>query len=160
MEVLYGRDYSEMLAALNLEEVKDEIEEFIKQKQSERTCLYLNLKGKDPDDGMTGIPYNKGYFFLRLIEETVTREKWDTFLKDYFTTNAFKGMTTKKFVGILEEKLGLKSDFYNPWIYTSGLPKNCPTPVSEKLKDVNKVLTEWEKDKNTKDIKAKFQADK
>ena len=116
---------------------------------SRTPVLKLELTGRNPDDGMTTIAYDKGYFFLRLMEETVGREKWDAFLKDYFTSNSFKTMTTEQFIEILQTQLfdayqlDIKPAFYEAWIYTSGLPDNCPVPISHKFENVDKALATW-----------------
>ena len=54
---------------------------------------------------MTAIAYDKGYFFLRLLEETVGRDTFDAFLKTYFTTHAFQVMDTDTFLDYLNEHL-------------------------------------------------------
>ena len=51
--------------------------------------------------------YEKGYFLLRLLEETCGREKWDQFLRDYFDKFAFKTMTTEHFAIYLQDKLSI-----------------------------------------------------
>ena len=35
--------------------------------------LYVDLKGRDPDDGFTQVPYVKGMLFLRRLEEIFGR---------------------------------------------------------------------------------------
>lgn len=148
MESLYGRDYSEMLALLSYEDLKEEVKEISANNPAD-THLKLDLEGRNPDDGMTAIAYDKGYFFLRLLEEEIGREKWDEFLKNYFNQNAFEVMTTEEFVDILNSELlsksntTLDSNFYQAWIYGPGLPDNCPVPVSDKFKNVEKALESW-----------------
>ncbi|MCV9388977.1 M1 family metallopeptidase [Reichenbachiella ulvae] len=148
MEALYGREYSEMLALLSYQDLKEEIKD-ISEVNPADTHLKLDLEGRNPDDGLTAIAYDKGYFFLRLLEESVGREKWDQFLKNYFNQNAFEVMTTKEFVEILNKELlsqtetGLDSNFYDAWIYGPGLPDNCPVPVSNKFENVDQALTNW-----------------
>ena len=139
MEKLYGREHSEMLATLALKDLKETIDEL--GATSPDTHLKLDLKGRDPDDGMNDVAYNKGYFFLRLCEETFGRVQWDIFLKKYFNENAFKPMTTDLFLKHLDtyfkdksKKEGLN---INAWIYSPGLPANCPQPQSEELKKVS-----------------------
>ena len=39
---------------------------------------------------MNSIAYDKGYLFLRTLEESVGREKFDAFLKSYFSFNGEK----------------------------------------------------------------------
>lgn len=71
MEAIYGREYSEMLAKLSLDGLLAEIKEL----EARDTWLKLDLRGRNPDDGMTSIAYDKGYFFLRMLEEKVGRQK-------------------------------------------------------------------------------------
>ncbi len=130
MESMYGRKYSEMLARLSLNGLKEEIEEL----QARDQWLKLDLMGRNPDDGMTAIAYDKGYFFLRKCEEVVGREKWDAFLKSYFDTFAFQSMTTESFIEYVEANLeGADKLNYKEWIYSGGLPKDCPVVVTEEL---------------------------
>jgi aminopeptidase N len=133
MEAVYSRDYSEMLARLSLEGLKEEL----KSLKLRDTWLKLDLAGRNPDDGMTAIAYDKGYFFLRAMEENVGREKWDAFLKDYFTKHAFKSMTTEKFLSYLNENLSHEFNT-KEWVYGPGLPTNCPEVKTEALAQVAK----------------------
>jgi len=142
MEALKGREYSEMLAKLSFQDLEQEIEEIGKDHAD--THLYLELKGKNPDDGVTSIPYDKGYYFLRLIEETVGREKFDSFLKDYFNTNAFKTMTTEKFLAHLnttlltpEQQVTVNID---SWVHGPGIPANHPIAKSDKFTQVETAI--------------------
>src|SRR5690606_1977052 len=104
MEAVYGREYSEMLASLSYEGVVDEVNDFMGSKP-EATKLALQLEGQNPDDGMNSIAYDKGYLFLRLLEETVGRQPFDAFLKDYFNTYQFGVMTTERFDSLLHADL-------------------------------------------------------
>ena len=149
MEKLYGRDYSEMLASLALQDLEKEVNSMIESGQKVDTKLKLKLKGRNPDDGMTSIAYDKGYFFLRNIEEKVGREKFDAFLKKYFEENSFKSMTTEKFVTYLNRNLikngknGIAMNEIKNWIYQPGLPKNMSKPHSNKFNKVDSILTVW-----------------
>jgi leukotriene-A4 hydrolase len=63
MEELRGRDYSEMLAALGRQDL--EADDRRARRRLPDTHLHLDLAGRDPDEGMTDVAYEKGYFFLR-----------------------------------------------------------------------------------------------
>ena len=149
MESLYGRDYSEMLALLSLKGLKEEVEAILKGEHPEDTQLKLHLKGRNPDDGMTAIAYDKGYFFLRYLEEKTGRKQFDAFLAEYFSNNAFTSMTTEAFIEQLNKNLFVKNSLpidtalYNTWIYGNGLPANCPQPVSDKFKKVEEVANQY-----------------
>lgn len=155
MEKLYGKDYSEMLATLALQDLRESIKTMDEEHLSADTKLKLDLEGRSPDDGVTDIAYNKGYFFLRLIEEKYGRDKFDAFLKDYFSSHAFTSIGTDSFIKTIKDfyktksSITLDDSLFNEWIFSEGLPANCPQPVSEKFKRVDDVLREWEDNKAT-----------
>ncbi len=102
----------------------------------------LDLAGRDPDEGMSDIAYEKGRFFLRTIEKQVGRPAWDRFLNDYFKTYAFQSMTTQGFLDFLDKQL-IKGDTalanrigIQQWIYQPGLPANCEEIHSVELQKV------------------------
>ncbi|MEX2336307.1 MAG: M1 family metallopeptidase [Fulvivirga sp.] len=149
MEKLYGRDYAEMLASLAAQDLRKEIEEMRSKGKAEDTRLKLELKGRNPDEGVTSIAYDKGYLFLRYLEEQVGREKFDKFIRDYFKRNAFKVMTTEAFTDQLEEHLFTKERInigpvkVEEWIYQSGLPEDVPVPQSDRFTAVDKEVEKF-----------------
>ena len=74
-----------------------------------------------------------------MIEEKVGRKQFDFFLKKYFTTHAFKVMDTETFVtyinnNLLNSQPKLKEKIrLEEWIYSSGIPNNCPKVNSIKF---------------------------
>lgn len=149
MEKLYGKDYSEMLAMLSLQELRKTIDDLREKNEYEDTRLKLNLEGRNPDEGVTDIAYNKGYFFLRSIEEKHGREKFDSFVKDYFNENAFHAMDTDGFIDYLKRyyqtkySIKIEDDYINSWIFTEGLPADCPKPASERFEKVDQLIADW-----------------
>ncbi|HET8774210.1 MAG TPA: M1 family metallopeptidase [Thermoanaerobaculia bacterium] len=127
-EKLYGREYSEMLWLLGVTEVKDELATLPVEDQS----LAVDFSKRDPDE-VPGIAYEKGALFLRLLEETAGRERWDQFLRAYFDKFAFQPMTTAIFEDYLKTALPdvvQKVDIHQ-WLHGPGLPPNAPQPKSE-----------------------------
>lgn len=141
MEALYGKDYAQMLQVLEYESLVETVTDF--GATSEDTHLKLKLNGRDPDEGVSDIAYNKGAFFLRLLESKVGREKWDAFVHDYFTENGFKVMTTEAFIEYLKTHLiepnqeAFADVDINVWIYGPGIPDNCPKVVSTRFNAVD-----------------------
>ncbi|MEL6537654.1 MAG: M1 family metallopeptidase, partial [Bacteroidota bacterium] len=148
MEAMEGRDYSEMLASLSQEDLKAEVEEMLAHKP-EDSHLKLNLAGRSPDDGLTTIAYDKGYFFVRWLEEEAGRENFDRFLKNYFETNAFQTMTTVDFLAYMEENLikanglSLTAEDWDAWVYGPGLPPTLPQVTSNRFDLVDQALGSW-----------------
>jgi hypothetical protein len=128
MEALYGKEYTDMLAVLGRQDLQAAIDEL--GADSPDTHLFLNLAGRDPDEATGDISYEKGALFLRTIEETVGRERFDKFLRSWFDSHAFQSMDTARFVAYLQENLlkdqpGLAEKLQiDKWIYGPGVPAN------------------------------------
>lgn len=140
-EAMNGKSYVDMLWELGYQDLEKEIADL--GADSKDTWLKLDLTGRDPDDGLTDIAYEKGALLLRLIEENVGREKFDAFLKKYFDEHAFKTIHTEQFLAYLrsnllnndkalEEKINIKA-----WVYGPGIPANCPRADHERFDKVN-----------------------
>jgi hypothetical protein len=104
------------------------------------------MKGRHPDDAMSDIAYEKGYFFLRMLENHVGRSSMDKFLKQYFHDHKFQTIVTEEFLEYLDQnllnnhavKLNIKS-----WVYEPGLPDNCPEVISSRFKNVELSIQEF-----------------
>ena len=143
MEALYGKDRANMLGLIARQDLNEEIEGF--KDTPEKTHLKLNLKGQNPDDGMNSIAYDKGFLFLKTLEETIGREKFDVFLKNYFQSNAFTTMTTEKFIVYLNENLLDKHSVKfntDEWVYNPGIPSNAFEIKSDKFENVSNTIKE------------------
>jgi aminopeptidase N len=144
MEAVYGKERADMLAMISRQDLEEEIEGM--HDHPEDTHLKLNLKGRNPDDGMNSIAYDKGYLFLRTLEEKVGREKFDAFLKQYFSNHAFSTIYTEKFLNYLNKNLLEKENITfntDEWIYKAGIPDNQSIISSDKFKKVEKVLSDF-----------------
>jgi hypothetical protein len=157
MEKIFGKPYEEMLTKLGMGELEATIEELIKDGNSDDTHLYLNLDGRNPDDGLTDVAYEKGRFFLQKVESVVGRKRFDSFLKNYFTENKFKPMSTERFIANLNALLLTPEEEQAiniaAWVYGPGLPDNALVPYSEELDRVEGVIAEYNNNRITaKDI--------
>ncbi|WP_438969352.1 M1 family metallopeptidase [Nonlabens sp.] len=144
MEALYGKDRANMLALIGKQDLEDELEA-LKESPND-TKLKLELQGRNPDDGMNSIAYDKGYLFLRTLEEKVGRESMDAFLKSYFKKNAFSTTNTEDFILYLNENLLDKNNItFNTeeWIYQPGIPANAAVIESDAFSNVEKMLEEF-----------------
>jgi leukotriene-A4 hydrolase len=136
MESLYGKEISDILAKIEFQELQDAIAHISKGKHPEDTKLKLNLKGRNPYDGMTDIAYVKGAFLLKTLERDLGRERFDKFLRNYFKTFSFKTVNSEIFLDYLKKNLLEPNDFdFNAeeWIYQEGIPKNCYAVSSSRM---------------------------
>lgn len=139
MEAVYGRDRALQEQVLGWEDLQGELADL----PPEDTRLKLDLAGRDPDEGMTNIAYEKGAFFLRTIERTVGRDRFDAWLKGYFERNAYRPMTTAMFLEDIRTHL-IRGDaaleealMMDAWVYQPGLPSNAMAPVSRAFEPVD-----------------------
>jgi len=148
MEVIYGKDYMDMLDVLGYQDLIQTLEDF--GMDNEKTKLKLDLTGKDPDDGMNDIAYEKGYCFLRALEEKAGRANFDKFIKLYFETYKFKSITTEEFLTYLNKQLIEPYQIemnINAWVYSVGLESDHIVPQSKRF-DACKLIAEEFKDNN------------
>lgn len=131
VELLYGKDDADMLAALGRQDLDEALRE--KGQDSPDTRLSLDLAGRDPDDGASAIAYEKGALFLSTVEASVGRQRFDRFLRGYFAAFAFQSLDTRRFAAYLEARLldaspGLAQSLrLDEWLYGPGLPATAIT---------------------------------
>ncbi|HVS18854.1 MAG TPA: M1 family aminopeptidase/hydrolase, partial [Planctomycetota bacterium] len=101
MEEVYGIERARMEQVLARAELVEEMAGM----QPRDTVLHIDLAGRHPDDGFSGVPYEKGALFLRRLEQLFGRPAFDAFLRDYFDAHAFGSITTDDFRAWLDERL-------------------------------------------------------
>lgn len=127
MEVLYGTNRAAQEAALSWSDMESAFTEL------GRTAPGTRLHDPSGADS-SGIVYDKGATFLRTIERTVGRERFDAYLRSYFDRHAFQPMTSARLLAdlranlirgdqALEQRLAL-----DEWVYQPGLPANAARP--------------------------------
>ncbi|KAF9883449.1 hypothetical protein FE257_003447 [Aspergillus nanangensis] len=125
---VHGEAYRHFSAIIGWKALADSVDHF--GHDHEFTKLVTDLKGKDPDDAFSSIPYEKGFNFLFHLETLLGKQKFDQFIPHYFTT--FKGKsvdsyefkaTTLNFFRPDPEASKLLSELdWDKWFYAPGLP--------------------------------------
>ncbi|HXC16654.1 MAG TPA: M1 family metallopeptidase [Holophagaceae bacterium] len=151
VEAVYGRANEEMQAVLG----RQALDGLVKGMPPAATILRPDLKGQDPDDSLSEIPYEKGAIFMRLLEESFGRKRFDAFLRGYMDHFAFRSITTEDFEAYLKAHL-LPLDAQaaakiplDEWLYQPGLPADAPAPHSSLFDKVDAVGAAWLKDGDT-----------
>ena len=145
MEAIYGPKRAQQEAALSF----DDMEKAFAEEGRDAPITRLNLPKEQAiaDGGASGIIYDKGAVFLRTIERTVGREKWDAYLRSYFDRHAFQPMTSALFLADLRKNL-VKGDKaledklqLDRWVYQPGLPSNVARPDPTAFATVDKAVS-------------------
>jgi leukotriene-A4 hydrolase len=145
LEHLYGKDRAEMEAVLGRQQLDEEMAGLAPRDQ----VLHIDLKGRDPDDGATSVPYEKGYLFLLQLEKTFGRERFDNYLRSYFDRYSFQSITTETALAYLKETLfephpELAEQIpLDNWINGPGLPVSAPRVHSVLFDKVDEAAKKW-----------------
>lgn len=125
---VHGDAHRDFSAIIGWKALADSVDQF--GHDHEFTKLVINLKGKDPDDAFSSIPYEKGFHFLYYLEKLVGIKKWDQFIPHYFTTWQKKSVDSFEFKKTLldffekdaEAKKALEMVDWDSWFYKPGMP--------------------------------------
>jgi leukotriene-A4 hydrolase len=145
VEEVFGRETAGMEAVLGRQDLEDELARL----EDRDEILHIDLSGRDPDEGATRLPYEKGALFLRSLEELFGRARFDDFLRGYFDHFAFQSIVTADFVAYLRAHLfdgdpGKAALVpLEEWIERPGLPASAPRPASDALGRVAGAAEEW-----------------
>lgn len=146
---IHGEPHRDFSAIIGWKALQDSIERF--GEDHEFTKLIIDLKGKDPDDAFSSIPYEKGFVFLYHLEKLVGKDKWDTFIPYYFNTYKFKSLNSYDFKATLLDFFSSDSSSskkleeldWDTWFYKPGFP---PKPDFDQTlaESCYKLASDWE----------------
>jgi leukotriene-A4 hydrolase len=111
--------------------------------------LAIDLRGRDPDEVFSQVPYEKGRLFLTYLDGKFGREHFDAFLRGYFDHFAFMSITTEQFLGYLQENLldrypGIVShEQVMTWVTGPGIPADALLPTSTEFAPVDTARAGW-----------------
>jgi leukotriene-A4 hydrolase len=142
MEQLYGRPYAQMLQVLGEADLHHTMQAL--GPASPATHLRLHLAGRDPDDGLNDIAYEKGCLLLLTLEHLVGRPRLDAFITEYFTRFAFQSMDTDRFASYLTNTLLTPAEASQldlpAWLDGPSLPPGAPVARSARFVVVEEAL--------------------
>jgi len=147
LEALYGSHRANQEAALGFADMEQVFAE--KGREAPVTALHLPEAEAVPDGGESGIIYDKGAVFMRTIEQTVGRERFDAWLRQWFDARAFQPATSALLLADLRANL-VKGDaelerklMLDEWVYGTGLPANVARPVASAFAEVDAKAADY-----------------
>jgi leukotriene-A4 hydrolase len=145
MTEVYGGQRASMEAVLGVESLRAAL---AKLKPADQV-LAVDLRDRDPGDGFTDIPYEKGRLFLNYLDAKFGRERFDAFLRGYFDHFAFKSVNSAQFMDYLQQNLldrfpGIVTRAQvNGWILSPGLPADAVLPTTALFQAVDAAREAW-----------------
>ena len=149
VEVIYGPERRAMEDVLGLQSLQNDIDSLTADGDRELTRLDIDLAGRDPDDGFSQVPYEKGRLFVGFLEARVGRAALDEFLRGYFDRFAFHSVTTAQFVAYLNEHLlskpgiNVSREEVRVWLEEPGIPALAVLPTSDAFVRVDEQRAAW-----------------
>ena len=144
VEQLYGKKVADEQIALGIDAMNEAVKD-AGGPGSPDTRLHLDLKGRQSDEGLTDIAYEKGAAFLRTIEAIVGRDRFDNWLKGWFDRHRFQPVTSALFLADIRANL-VKGDkslenklMLDRWIYQPGIPSNMARPPAGTFAEQDKA---------------------
>jgi leukotriene-A4 hydrolase len=160
-EAVFGVNEAKMQDVMSRKVLSDNMADY--GKGNEDTRLKVSTHGRNPDDSLSDIPYEKGYAFLQAVEMVVGREAFDKFITQYFNDHAFKSITTEEFLDYFNEHL-IKGDKAlaakinaEQWIYKTDIPANIPYASSEDFDRIDNIQRHW-RDSGVKGLSEKIKS--
>ncbi|MET0807549.1 MAG: M1 family metallopeptidase, partial [Pseudoxanthomonas sp.] len=145
-EAVYGQEAAEMERQIDQADLADEIKTVAPAAQ----LLVLDpLNGLDPDEALSGVPYNKGAWFLQFLEQRFGREVFDPFLRSWFNDHAFQSVNSDQFVDYLRKNLLSKNANVvteaelKTWLHEPGIPPFAPKAQSRGFAIVDTARIAW-----------------
>ena len=142
VEALYGKRREEMEDVLGLQSLRRDMADLPPGDEH----LAIDLRGRDPDDGVTDVAYEKGKLFLQWLESRYGRASLDAFLRGYFDHFAFQSISTETFLDYLRANLltgAVTEAQLRAWIYQPGLPDFAVLPPENVFEPVDAARSSW-----------------
>jgi aminopeptidase N len=145
VEAVFGVDQALMDQVVGQKELLAEMKELPAADQH----LVLDLKGRDPDEAFSGVPYQKGEWMLRTLEQRFGREKFDAVVRAWFDEHAFQSVSTAQFLDFFGARLLDAADApvrradLDPWLHQPGVPAQAPLARSARLDAIDAALAEF-----------------
>ncbi|KAL4509917.1 hypothetical protein ABPG72_010110 [Tetrahymena utriculariae] len=137
--IMFGKDYAVVDAIVGNDTMVDDMNNF--GMQSNYTSLNPMIKGTNPDDAFSNIPYEKGYQFLKYIESVIGQDLLQQFLRSYISEYSLKSINYEEL-----------QEFFNKFIKLN------------RQRDANKLLSQidwdtWINQPGMPPVNLKFQTD-
>ncbi len=151
VEQIFGLERATIESVIGKGELVEELRDpAVLGSKPEFQKLAQNLRGIDPDESFSSVPYEKGALLLVALEQAYGREVLDAFLRKWFAANAFGSVETSDFVAFVERELstapllpGKTKPDLDRWLREPGLPDDAPEPLAPALEQVRTAAEEF-----------------
>ncbi|MGD9584134.1 MAG: M1 family metallopeptidase [Lysobacterales bacterium] len=101
VESVYGVEAAEMQQVIGQHELLEELPTLPVGSRA----LLQTIEAGDPDNAFSGVPYTKGEWLLRTLEQRFGRERFDPVLRAWFDGHAFQSVDSDEFLRFFGARL-------------------------------------------------------
>ncbi|KHJ32387.1 putative leukotriene a-4 hydrolase [Erysiphe necator] len=128
LSAVHGEAHRDFFAIIGWKALEDSVTMF--GSDHEFTKLVIDLRGRDPDDAFSSVPYEKGFHLLYHLEKLLGKPNFDRFIPHYFCKWSMKSLDSYDFKSTLfeffssdsEAQSKLESVDWDSWFHKPGLP--------------------------------------
>ncbi|RUS91516.1 hypothetical protein EGW08_000737 [Elysia chlorotica] len=129
-----GRDYFELLSRQGFQILQQTVKSLREAGEEPYTRLVPDLRGVDPDDAFSTVPYEKGFALLYYLEQLLGGpEVFEPFLRAYIENFKYKSISTQDWKDYLFEYFSSQADQeklqavdWDTWLQGLGMPPCQP----------------------------------
>eukprot|EP01017_Pseudomicrothorax_dubius_P030528 TRINITY_DN3820_c0_g2_i1.p1 TRINITY_DN3820_c0_g2~~TRINITY_DN3820_c0_g2_i1.p1 ORF type:complete len:401 (+),score=81.26 TRINITY_DN3820_c0_g2_i1:410-1612(+) len=127
--ILSGEETAKLAAYVGLQGLNDSINSY--EKDSNFTSLTPQLKGRNPDDAFSLVPYEKGFLFVTYLESLIGDEYFQDYMRNFIKDFWYKSIDSadfkQHFINYVRTKIDspeevLEAIDWNTWLTKPGLP--------------------------------------
>ncbi|OTF73638.1 hypothetical protein BLA29_006133 [Euroglyphus maynei] len=146
----HGEQFRQLNALEGLDDLKSTIQYY--GETSPYTKLLIDIRGINPDDVFSNVPYEKGHTFLYYLEQKLGGPQvFEPFLKAYIDKFKFQSIVTDDFRQFLHDYFRsdskkietLNSVDWDRWLYSPGMPTVIPDYDKTLLMASVNLATKW-----------------
>lgn len=139
VESVYGVAAAEMQQVIGQHELLEEMSTLPVGSQA----LLQEIEAGDPDNAFSAVPYTKGEWLLRTLEQRFGRERFDPVLRAWFDQHAFQSVDSDEFLRFFGARLfdldqaPVGRAEVARWLHEPGIPEGARRAASTRLDAVD-----------------------
>uniref|UniRef100_UPI003513D0DF M1 family metallopeptidase n=1 Tax=Henriciella pelagia TaxID=1977912 RepID=UPI003513D0DF len=146
VEAVYGKKRAEQEAALSFAAIEETLAEV--GMDAPGSALHHE---PGADELGSAITYDKGHFFMRTLERTIGRERFDAWLRQWFDNHAFQPATSEliyedRLANLVSSPAEAQALKLREWIFEPGLPSNVVRPDPAAFAEVDAAVSAYTAD--------------
>ncbi|XP_005106910.1 leukotriene A-4 hydrolase isoform X2 [Aplysia californica] len=148
---LHGEPYNQVHANVGWQHLQDAVSSQIASGEEPYTKLVPDLRGVDPDDAFSAVPYEKGFALLNFLQTLLGGAAvFDVFLRAYIEHFKYQSISTQQWKDFLYSYFSSQADQdklnsvdWDKWLFETGMPPYQPNYDLSLARPVLDLSARW-----------------